>query len=228
MKLGILGGTFDPIHLGHLRTAEEIGELLDLDRVLLIPAARPPHKNCEEVTPFSHRLRMTKIATAPSSRLEVLDLEGKRQGASYSIETLKELDAQFGAESLFYFILGEDAFLEIETWKDFRELFSYAHFVIIQRAGVDSSHLTRLISELGAVSGPQSPDLHTMPSGNRIFRLVPTCMDISSTTIREAIRLGRSTRYLVPEKVLNYIRQKGLYSYHGDPGKGQALPDHRK
>ena len=140
-RLGILGGTFDPIHYGHLRLAEEVGESLKLEHVYLIPAALPPHKGQRTVSPFPHRLEMTRIASAESPLLKVLDLEARREGFSYSIETLKTFHGMVQPDLDLHFVLGMDAFLEIETWKDFRNLFNYAHFVVIQRPGFPSDVL---------------------------------------------------------------------------------------
>jgi nicotinate-nucleotide adenylyltransferase len=135
LKLGILGGTFDPIHLGHLRSAEEIGQDLALEKVYLIPSALPPHKTRTPITAFHHRLAMARLGTNRSSLLETMDLEGNRPGFSYSIETLKELHQRFGPSTELFFILGIDAFLAIETWRDYKGLFDYAHFVVLFRAG---------------------------------------------------------------------------------------------
>ena len=124
MNLGILGGTFDPIHFGHLRVAEEMGEELGLERVYLIPAALPPHKDEKPVTSFQHRMAMTRIAVEGSPVLEALDLEGRRQGRSYSIETLREFRQTIEGSFGLFFIIGLDAFLEIGTWKEYEALFS--------------------------------------------------------------------------------------------------------
>ena len=133
MRLGLFGGTFDPIHLGHLRSAIEVAEVLFLERVYMIPSAQPPHKAEGPTAEFSHRLEMVKRAVKTSKLLGHLDLEGKRSGPSYSIDTLRELCELFGEHSEFFFILGLDAFLEIETWKEYKHLFEYANFVIIGR-----------------------------------------------------------------------------------------------
>ena len=114
-RIGIFGGTFDPIHFGHLRLAEEVGESLNLEHIYLIPAALPPHKGPKTVSPFRHRLEMTRIASAESPLLKVLDLEARREGFSYSIETLKTFHTMFQPDLDLHFVLGMDAFLEIET-----------------------------------------------------------------------------------------------------------------
>ena len=204
MRLGILGGTFDPIHLGHLRTAEEIGQELDLEKVYLIPSASPPHKTRAPVTPFDHRLTMTRLAIGGSSLLDALDLEGRRAGPSYSIETLKELHAIFKPDPDLFFILGIDAFLEINTWKEYERLFDYAHFVIISRPGYRKGKLEPFLLKSGL-------EIKTLTIKET------TLMDISSTHIREMVQQGKSIRFLVPGAVRDYITKKGLYGKRGNP-----------
>lgn len=215
-RLGILGGTFDPIHYGHLRLAEEAGESLNLEHVYLIPAALPPHKGQRSVSPFSQRLEMTRIASAESPRLKVLDLEGRRQGFSYSIETLKIFHEMVHPDLDLHFVLGMDAFLEIETWKDFRNLFNYAHFVVIQRPGFPSDILESFLPTLGVnfKKGGPGGDRFLSPSGYGVVSMEATLMDISSTKIREKVAAGKSIRFLVPEAVRSYIKSNRLYSVH--------------
>lgn len=215
MKIGILGGTFDPVHLGHLRSAEEVCQELDLETVYLIPSASPPHKTERAVTPFRHRLAMTQVAADVSPCLEAVDLEGRRPGHSYSIETLRELCRFFGPDAEIFFILGMDAFLEISTWKEYEHLFDYAHFVIISRAGfeTESPALSAVLSDLGVGIDVKAggPDLFATPSGKTVRRVSTTLMDISSTRIREMVMKSRSIRFLVPEGVDIYIAKNGLY-----------------
>ena len=216
MRLGILGGTFDPIHLGHLRLAEEVGEDLRLEKVYLIPAAMPPHKERRPITPFHHRLRMIQMAAQDSPLLEALDLEGRRQGLSYSIETLRQFHELFGPDLELFFILGMDAFLEIETWRDYKRLFDYAHFVVIQRPGVPSGELKSFVRSLG-LNVPENEEEKAiiLPSGYSLIYKEATLMDISSTMIREKVLAGKSIRYLVPEAVRTYIIENGLLGIHG-------------
>ena len=217
MKLGVLGGTFDPIHLGHLRTAEEIGQELNLDKVYLIPSATPPHKTQEPVTPFDHRLAMARIAVVDSPLLDVLDLEGRRPGFSYSIETLKEIHSIFGPDLELFFIIGMDAFLEIKTWREYQNLFDYAHFVIIMRAGFQPDELDSLIVNLRVeVKKTDKPGVFIAPSGKSLILMAPTLIDISSTRIREMITEGKSIRFLVAESVRDYIREKRLYGEYAN------------
>jgi nicotinate-nucleotide adenylyltransferase len=218
LRFGILGGTFDPIHLGHLRTAEEIGQALSLHRVYLIPSASPPHKTSEPVASFEHRLAMVKLAVGDAPLLEALDLEGKRPGLSYSIETLKAFHSTRQPQPEIFFILGTDAFREIKTWKDYRQLFDYAHFVIIERAGVEMHEVEPLLKELGFDTNDTKPEkVFVHPSGKRVSQMNTTLMDISSTRIRKLIAEGKSIRFLLPDPVLNYLMEKGLYKPHANP-----------
>jgi nicotinate-nucleotide adenylyltransferase len=215
LKLGILGGTFDPIHLGHLRVAEEITEKLDLEKLFLIPSAVPPHKETTPVTPFEHRLAMTKLAVQESPKFEALDLEGRRQGFSYSVETLRELQQTFGLDSVLHFIIGMDAFLEIKTWKEHERLFDYAHFVVITRPGSPSRELEPFLLSLDSGFtrlNEEGTFLH--PSGNKVLCEQTTHIDVSSTQIRERVVKGKSIRFLVLESVRSYIIEKELYSIH--------------
>ena len=215
-RLGILGGTFDPIHLGHLRTAEEIGQDLDLDKVYLIPSAYPPHKKGKPVAPFQHRLNMVLLASAHSPILDVLDLEGKRPGLSYSIETLKEIHNSFQDSELF-FILGTDAFTEIMTWREYTSLFDYAHFVIIRRAGFQPEKQEAVLADISLKTKKTSkPDVFTAPSGKTLIFKSPTLLDISSTRIRQIIKDGKSIRFLVHGSVRDYIIEKDLYGKYAN------------
>jgi nicotinate-nucleotide adenylyltransferase len=212
LRLGILGGTFDPIHLGHLRTAEEIGQELRLEKVYLIPSALPPHKTGDPVTPFHQRLAMARLAVSDSPLLEALDLEGRRTGFSYSIETLKEFHTLFSPDPELFFIIGVDAFLEIKSWKEYQNLFDYAHFVIIQRPGFQPEDLKPLLLDFGSeVKETVEPNVITLPSGKTLILMVPTLMDISSTRVRGMVAEGKSIRFLVPESVRRFIMEKGLY-----------------
>jgi nicotinate-nucleotide adenylyltransferase len=215
LRLGILGGTFDPIHIGHLRIAEEIFEELELERVYLIPGALPPHKD-KPITPFYDRLAMTRMATQDSSFLEALDLEGRRHGLSYSIETLKEIRRLFQPEPELFFILGIDAFLEIKTWKEYKRLFDYTNFVIINRPGFPAKELELFILSLGVDFQKEDNSTFVIPSGNILIHQKATLMDISSTRIREIVAAGKSIRFLVPESVRLYILEKELYRIDGD------------
>ncbi len=215
MRIGVLGGTFDPIHFGHLRVAEEVCEELDMEKVFLIPGSLPPHKDYEHLTPFQDRLTMTRLAAQSSPSLDVLDLEGRREGLSYSIETLREIHNLYDAELELFFIIGTDAFQEIRTWKEYRNLFDDANFMVIKRPGFAFSTLKPFILSLdaGFIEG-DNVNTFVIPSGNVLIYKETTNMEISSTKIRETVALGKSIRFLVPELVISYITEKGLYKIH--------------
>ncbi len=214
MRFGILGGTFDPIHFGHLRTAEEVGEIFELKKVFLIPSKKPPHKKGRPVSPFSDRVDMLRLAIKGSQRLDVLDIEGKRPGYSYTIDTLKDIafNPCLGRTQDIYFILGIDAFMEINTWKDYKELFCYSNFVVVDRPGYDDNNREDILKELG-IRYVKRRDKRSfcLESGKSLFFISVTFMDISSTQIRELIRKGKSVSFLLPEEVKGYILKKGLY-----------------
>jgi nicotinate-nucleotide adenylyltransferase len=192
--------------------AEEISEELDLERLFLIPAAIPPHKETKPVTPFEHRLAMTRLAAEASPKFEALDFEGRRQGLSYSVETLRNLHQTFRPDPTFFFIIGMDAFLEIKTWKEYERLFDYAHFVVISRPGDQSETLDSfLISLKSGFRGSNEEDTFFHPSGNKVIYKQTTLMDISSTRIRKRVKAGKSIRFLVLESVRSYLIEKELY-----------------
>jgi nicotinate-nucleotide adenylyltransferase len=189
-----------------------MGQELNLDKVFLIPAASPPHKSKEPVSAFPDRLEMARLAVGRPGLLEVLDIEGDRAGFSYSIQTLKEIDNLFGGRAELFFILGVDAFLEIETWKDYRDLFQYAHFVVISRRNLGKKDLEPVLHQLNPLTPvDDDPDALKLNTGKTLFIRSTTLMDISSTQIRHLVSSGKSIRFLVPEPVMSYIERKGLY-----------------
>jgi nicotinate-nucleotide adenylyltransferase len=212
-RLGLFGGTFNPIHYGHLRAAEEVAEALNLTRAWFIPAAQPPHKAPGEVTPFALRYEMTRLAVGDHPVLGVSDIEGRRPGKSYSIETLRLIRQEYPPPWELYFILGLDAILEIQTWKDYAQLFTLANFVVLDRPGYEREHLAEV---LGREVHPGFQPLKggagfRHPSGQQVLFQEITQMDISATLIRSLVRQGRSIRYLLPETVRSFIIEKNLY-----------------
>ena len=217
MRLGILGGTFNPIHFGHLRVAEEILEEMNLDKVFIMPGGHPPHKDRKDIAPFSDRLEMARIGAGDSANLEVIDIEGKRKGPSYSIETLLEIHEQYNGDLDLFFILGSDAFKEIKTWKEYEKLFDLTNFIVIKRPGISSSDIISFIESLNLnFKKSGTKDKFTGPTGKYIFFKNVTMLDISSTKIRKAIITGKSVSYLIPERVKMYIEEKGLYLKNGN------------
>jgi nicotinate-nucleotide adenylyltransferase len=213
--VGVLGGTFDPIHFGHLRMAEEVRESFGLSRVLFIPAGSPPHKDPEGITSIDHRLRMAKAAVKQNPFFEVWEVEKERE-RSYSVETLKELNIRFGQLWDLYFILGLDAFLEIHTWHEYKTLFELSHWVVLRRPGSRSwgaRALPRYIE--GLFQHDPATDSFVHKSGKRVFFRHFRTLEISASEIRALVRAGRSIRYLVPTEVEDYINQHHLYHKEG-------------
>jgi len=224
--LGLFGGTFNPIHYGHLRTAEEVVEALSLTRLWFIPASLPPHKMGGLIPPFETRLEMTRLAVGKHPRITVSDIEGRRPGKSYSIETLRQVREEYGRDWELYFILGLDAILEITTWKDYRELFTLCHFVVLDRPGYDRGQLEAVLRREVHPQFQPLPDagVYQHPGGARVHFLATTLMDISATRIRALAGQRRSIRYLLPEKVRRYIIKNKLYLEGGPHGAGQKHP----
>ena len=212
-RLGLFGGTFNPIHYGHLRSAEEVSEALNLHRVWFIPAALPPHKAGADVTPFEVRLAMTRLAVGRHPRLSVSDVEGRRPGKSYSIETLRHFREELGPQGELYFILGMDAMLEIASWKNYQELFTLSHFVVLDRPGYGRDQLGELLRRRvhPDFTPFSSGEGFQHPRGCRVLFQATTLMDISATRIRGLVRQGSSIRYLLPEPVRRFILKNRLY-----------------
>ena len=215
MRLGILGGTFNPIHIGHLRIAEEIREELELKKVCIVPVSLPPHKDTKPVTSFHHRSAMIRLATKNTPALETLDLEGRRQGLSYSIETLREIHQLSRTDIDLFFILGLDAFKDIKTWREYKLLFDYSHFVVIKRPGIHFKDPEQFLDSLEVKFKREGQGTSFIgPSGNILIFKEATQIDISSTRIRDMVAAGKSIHFLVPEPVRTYIIEKGLYKAH--------------
>ena len=198
MKIGIMGGTFDPIHLGHLATAEAVRENFSLDEILFIPAARPPHKLGKFVTDEKHRLAMTILATRSNKFFKVSDMELKRTGLSYTLDTMNELHKIFGKTTELFFIIGADSLADLSKWHAARELVEKCHFIATTRQGVD-------------VNFSAVENFFGKSAREHIHRVTTPGLEISSTDIREKIRRGRSIKYLVPETVEEYILREKLY-----------------
>ena len=212
MKTGILGGTFNPIHLAHLRIAEQAQQRFRLDRVIFIPAADPPHKAIAGEVSFAHRLAMVERAIRGCPTFEVSDLETRRSGKSFSVDTLEILQRQDPAGERF-FIIGLDSYCEIASWKDFARLFSLCHLIVTTRPGVVIENpldpLPVAIRGDFCYDSAAGKVLHK--SGNYVFFLSETRIDISSTQIRQRLIEGQSIRQLVPAAVADYIEEHGLY-----------------
>ncbi|HEY1265664.1 MAG TPA: nicotinate-nucleotide adenylyltransferase [Candidatus Binatia bacterium] len=211
MKIGLFGGTFDPIHFGHLRSAEEVREAFRLDRVIFIPTSIQPLKR-SSASAGPERLKMARLATADNRAFDVSNIEVGRPGKSFTIDTLRAFAARYPKTELF-FIIGMDAFREIGRWKDFRELFTLANFIVTSRPG-SRGRMDRGIIPIAARKSfwyDRARGSFRHESGTRIYFLKLTDIAISASEIRERVKRGKSIRYLVPAKVERYIGRRGLY-----------------
>lgn len=203
--IGIFGGTFDPIHYGHLRLALEVKELFGLDEIRLIPSAQPPHRDVPQVS-AAMRLEMLKLAVDQQPGFIVDTREIERASASYMVTTLQSLRLEFTDKPLLLFI-GSDAFNKLTTWYQWRQLFDLAHLVVLTRPGhlvgqLDDFYIEKYTNEL--------MQLHEQLAGKLVFQAI-TQLDISATAIRSMIAQHKSPRFLLPDAVLTYIYQNQLY-----------------
>lgn len=214
VSIGLYGGTFNPIHLGHLKAAEAVTEAFELERVLFIPSYIPPHKESREVASAAHRLRMVELALAGRDRFAASDIEVAAGGRSYSIVTVRKIKRLYPDAELF-FITGVDAFLEIGTWREHEALLAECRFIVTTRPGWELDVSGALGGKLG---GSISPLIDGIMPGKetreryRIFPLVIDALNISSTEVRARAGQGLSLAGLVPPAVERYIRENELYS----------------
>lgn len=206
MGIGLFGGSFDPVHMGHLRIAEEVREHFSLEAIYFVPAWLQPLKRLATAAGADDRTRMIEMATRGNNYFRTSRAEIRRQGISYTIDTVKLFARKFDD---IYFLVGFDAFADIGLWKGFQELFSYANFIVMARPGRMVEGLPEsLKQQVHVVDGTTWEHA----SGKRIFLHHITQLDISSTRIRELLRSQRSVKYLVPRAVEHYIKKKGLYT----------------
>jgi nicotinate-nucleotide adenylyltransferase len=213
--LALFGGTFDPIHLGHLRAAQEVVEELHLDRVVFMPCADPPF--CKPVrADASHRLEMMRRATADNPRFLVSDIEVARGGKSYAVDTLEALAAQ-NPQSRLLFLIGADAFFSIHSWRQVLRLFELADFVVMTRPGAPGRDIREYLERYVDPAFAQAPDgwVRLPEGGHGARRATVTLLDISSTDIKRRAKEGLSLAYLVPPPVEEYIKHMNLYGYLG-------------
>lgn len=187
MKIGILGGTFNPIHIGHLILAEEAREKLGLDKIVFVPAFLPPHKDNSDIAPAKERLIMVELAIKGNKNFLVSNIEIKRDGRSYTIDTLKEFKKKYPKDEL-YFIIGSDLLKYLDEWKDLDEIIKLVKFIVVTRPGYP---------------------LENIPSYIKTMEI--RAVDVSAFEIRKCIRENKSFRYLVPGVVYNYILKNKLY-----------------
>ena len=205
--LGIYGGTFNPVHYGHLRTAVEIKDRFKLQQMLLIPCNIPPHRQPPEVT-ADMRLQMLKLAVQDVTDLQVDRRELDRPGPSYMVDTLVELKTEYPQTSLLL-VLGTDAFSGLESWRHWQSLFEYAHIVVMTRPGFQPGTLSAFLQQRICL---QPQQLQAYAAGGLIFQEV-TQLAISATQIREIIATGGNPQFLLPDAVLAFIRQHQLYRH---------------
>jgi nicotinate-nucleotide adenylyltransferase len=210
--IGIFGGTFDPIHFGHLRLAEDMADALDLERVLFIPAGQPPHRGTPR-TAARHRLEMVRRAIAGNPRFVADAREVQRPQPSYTVDTLTALRAERGNEQALWLLLGADAFLGLPGWHDWRRLFGLANIAVAERPGArlmqSGAIMEPLKSEISQRQAAEGPA--TGPAGSVLLRATPP-LDISATAIRDILARRGSARYLLPDAVLDYIHEHHLYT----------------
>ncbi|MDP2432988.1 MAG: nicotinate-nucleotide adenylyltransferase [Pseudomonadota bacterium] len=212
--IALLGGTFDPIHFGHLRMAEELAEALDIGQVRFIPAGRPPHRGQPRAA-ARHRLEMARLAIAGNPRFVLDEREFHRATPSYSVDTLSDLRAELPAATPLVLFMGADAFLGLTTWHEWRRLFELAHVAVAHRPGFSAAAwedalpdpLRRLISTHRA---EQAGEILEKPAG-RVFLHSITQLDISASQIRDRALRGKSLRYLLPDAVIAYLNENHLY-----------------
>lgn len=198
LKIGVLGGTFNPIHYGHLLLAESARDRLGLDKVLFIPTGNNPMKTTDGDVDAVHRFEMTQIGIADNEYFQALDIEIRREGYTYTIDTLEELEKMFPGDEL-YFIVGADIIFDIDTWMRADEVLAKVSVVTTFRPGYDQNRLDRRVEELREIYGV------------RILKLFAPEMDISSSEIRSRVKHGYSIKYLLPDSVGDYIYENQLY-----------------
>jgi nicotinate-nucleotide adenylyltransferase len=210
--LGVFGGTFDPIHLGHLRAAEQVVELLGLERLLFVPSGEPPHKRAEGLAPARLRLEWVRRAVAGNKRFEVDALEVERAGPSFSVDTLRAIGARV-APSKPVFVIGSDAVAELASWREPRAILALAHLAVIERRRGGGGLVERFPAELAGeldLAGDGRSARHRS-AGTWVRWLEIDALPISATDVRARLRAGRSVRYLVPDAILDDLVASGAY-----------------
>jgi nicotinate-nucleotide adenylyltransferase len=218
--IGLFGGTFNPIHLGHIQVIQEVKKGFGLDKIFIIPSALPPHKGRDSLVEAGDRMEMIRLAFSNHLDFAVSDVELKRSGPSYTIDTVRHFKSILPEDTKLYLIVGLDAFLEIDTWESYKDLFLLIPFIVMSRstAGEDGAvsgpktfedYLKSRISEGYKISVSQSSYIHEEKQPVFVFDVTP--VDISSTKIRKFIKKGRPIKSLVPELVEAFIKTKGLY-----------------
>lgn len=219
-RIGLFGGTFNPIHIGHIQVAEEVKEEFSLDKILFIPSALPPHKESVCVADAKDRLEMIELALSKHPDFMVSDVELKRLGPSYTIDTVRHFKSILNEKTALYLIMGLDAFFEIDTWKYYMDLFLLVPFIVMARTFVGHNetevgwrqledYLRSKISDDYRFSAERSCFIHDRK--HPVFTFDVTHVDISSTNIRQLVKKQRTIKFLVAKVVEDFIKSKGLY-----------------
>jgi nicotinate-nucleotide adenylyltransferase len=213
-RIAMLGGTFDPVHIGHLRSAVELGEALALDAVHMIPVHVPPHRTAPGIS-AEHRLAMLEAGIGDTPGLVADDREVRRSGHSYSVDTLASLREAWGEQARLVMAVGHDAFLGLPDWHQYERLLSLAHIVVIDRPDHEEPLKPALASLIEGREVATVESLMTAPAGHLLRLRLPSRMAIAATEVRRRLQQGLSVRYLIPESVERYIETHGLYRESG-------------
>jgi nicotinate-nucleotide adenylyltransferase len=212
VRVGLFGGSFNPIHLGHLRSAEEVREALALDLVYFVPAASPPHKPDGELAPAEHRLAMVRLATKGNRHFMVSDIEVRRTGRSFTIETVRYFLSTLRQPAPLFLMMGMDQFLEFDTWREADELARLCNLAVHTRLNEDQQGPSRIsVAALERFGYTRTDDHYVHPSGNTLSFVQTTFFPISATAIRRKLQHGESINYLVPGDIVDYIKRHALY-----------------
>lgn len=215
-RLGIFGGTFDPVHVGHLRGAREVLDELALDSILFIPAATPPHKPGRRVSDFEHRWQMLRLALTGHPDFALSDVERRMPGKSYTVNTLRVLREELGAPVELFFLTGLDGFLDVHTWWHFMDLFTLTGFAILRRPGYNEDAVESYLREkISRSYESRGAGVYVHPTFQPVHCIANTELAVSSTRIRELAGRRRSVEYLVLPEVMDYIAANRLYQGEG-------------
>jgi nicotinate-nucleotide adenylyltransferase len=211
LRVGLFGGSFNPIHFGHLRAAEEVREMLKLDLVYFVPASSPPHKPEGELAPAEHRLQMVRLATKGNRHFMVSDAEVRRAGRSYTIDTAKHFTTTLRHQAQIFILMGSDQFLELETWKECDELVRLCSIAVHTRLREGEMAPRVSLAALNRFGYIREQDHYVNPGGQTLSFVQTTFYPISATQIRQKLQNNESINYLLPGDVVDYIRRHTLF-----------------